>query len=99
MDELTKIWHVDEDGEIDEDAATDTWTVDCLGGGGALDKQPEIESTEKALDRLLAHGVAADVKRDDAVNFNFLTTRCEKGWRMKDGEWKMKVRFVAREYK
>ena len=40
-----------------------------------------------------------DTKLDDAVNFKFLTTWWEKGWCMKDGEWKMKVRFVAREYK
>ena len=29
---------VDETGEVDEHAATDTWTADCLGGSGALDK-------------------------------------------------------------
>ena len=37
------------------------------------------------------------MKRDDAVNFKFLTTRWETGWRTKDGEWKIKVRCVARE--
>ena len=86
MDELTGNWLVDENGEIDKDAATDTWTIDCLGGGGALDKQAVIDATEKALDSLLAHGVVADVKRGDAVNFKFLTTCWEKGWRMNDVE-------------
>ena len=46
MDELTGNKLVDETGEIDEDAATGTWTVDCLVGGGALDKQ--AEATEKS---------------------------------------------------
>ena len=40
-----KYWRAD--GKIDEGAAKDTWTVDCLGGG----------ATKKALDSLLAHGV------------------------------------------
>ena len=95
MDELTGSWLVDDNGEIDDDAATATWTVDCLGGGGALDKQAEIESTEEALDSLLGHGMVEDMKRDVAVDFKFLTTRAGR----KDGRWKMKVRFVAREYK
>ena len=64
----------------------------ALGGGGAVDKQADLEAVETALDSLLAHG-------EDAVNFKILTTRWEKGWLMKDGEWKMKVRFVRREYK
>ena len=51
-DELTGSWLVDDIGKIDEDAVTDTWTVDCLGGGGTLQKQDEIEATEKALDSL-----------------------------------------------
>ena len=42
VDELTNSWLVDETGEIDEGAATDTWTADCLGGGGAL--QAELEA-------------------------------------------------------
>ena len=57
------------------------------------------EATEKALDSLLAHGVAEDMKREDAKGFKQLTTRWDKRWRVKDGEWKMKVRFVGREYK
>ena len=40
-----------------------------------------------------------DLNREDASNFKCDTTRRKKGWRMKDGEWKMKVRLVAREYK
>ena len=99
MDELTGSWLEDGTGEIDADAATNTWTADCLGGGGALDKQAEIEATEKALDGLLAHGVVEDMKQDGALNFKFLTTRWEKGCRVEDGEWKTKARFVAREYK
>ena len=93
MDELTGNWLVDENGEIDKDAATDKWTTAWVGG--ALDKQAVIDATEKALDSLLAHGVVEDVKRDDAVNFKFLTTRWEKGWRMNDVEWKMKVNTLG----
>ena len=85
MDELTGSWLVDESGEIDEDSATYTWTVDYLGGS-AVDKQSEIEATKKALDSLLAHRVVEDMKRDDAANSKFLTTRWEKGWRMKASE-------------
>ena len=99
MDELTRSWLVDETGEIDEGAATDTRTVDCLGGGGAVDEQAELEVTVKALKSLIAHGVVEDMEREDAVNFTQLTTRWENGWRMKGGEWKMKVRCVARECK
>ena len=39
------------------------------------------------------------MKREDATKFKSLTTRWEKGLKMKNGEWKMKVRFVGREYK
>ena len=100
MDELTGSWLTDDDGIFDHDAAVDTW-ADCLGAGGELDRQAEAEATEKALDSMLAHGVVdvEDMKRVDATNFKFLTTRWEKGWRMKDGCWKMKVRFVGREHK
>ena len=98
MDELTGTWITDENGIPDEDAAGDTWT-DCLGAGGELDRQAADEATEKALDSLLAHGYVEDMKREDAKGFKTLTTRWDKRWRMKDGEWKMKVRFVGREYK
>ena len=60
-----------------EGAATDTGTVVCLGGGGAVDKQAKLEATQKALDSLLAHGVVEDMMREDAVNFKFQTTRWE----------------------
>ena len=95
MDELTGSWLVDENGEIGEDTPTDTWTVDWLGKGGALDKQDEIEATENALRSLLAHGVVEDKKRDDRANFKFLTKRWGKDWRMKDDEWKRKVPFAV----
>ena len=39
------------------------------------------------------------MKREDATKFKSLTTRWDKRWKMKDGAWKMKVRFVGREYK
>ena len=47
----------------------------------------------------MAHGVVEDMKREDATKCKSLTTRWEKVWRMKDGERKMKVRFVGRECK
>ena len=97
MDELNGNWLAHENEIFNNDAAEDTWT-DCLGAGGELDKQAEAEATEKALDSLFAHGVVEDMKRADATKFQSLTTRWEKGWKMKDGEWKMKVRFVGREY-
>ena len=97
MDELTGTWITDENGILDEDAAGDTWS-DCLEAG-ELDRQAADEATENALDSLLAHGVVEDVTRGDAKGFKTLTTRWDKRWRMKDGEWKMKVRFVGREYK
>ena len=93
MDELTGNWLTDEDGILGEDAAGDAWK-DCLGAGGELDRQAADEATEKALDSLLAHGVVEDMKREDAKGFK----TWDKRWRMKDGEWKMKVRFVGREY-
>ena len=62
--------------------------VTCLGAGGVLD----AEATEKALDSL-----SRDMKRADASNFKFLTTRHKKSLRVKDGEWRMKVRFMARQ--
>ena len=98
MDELTGTWITDENKILDEDAAGGTWT-DCLGAGGELDGQAADEATEKALDSWLAHGVVEEMKREDAKGFKTLTTRWDKRWRMKDGEWKMKVRFVGREYK
>ena len=64
-----------------------------------MNKHAELDATVKALGSLLAHGVVEDTEREDAVNFKFLKTRWEKGWRMKDGEWKMKVRSVTRECK
>ena len=60
--------------------------------------QAAAEETEKALEFLLAHGVIEDMKREDAKGFQTLTTRWVKRWKMKDGRWKMKVRFVGREY-
>ena len=97
MDELTGTWITDENGILDEDAAGDTWT-DCLGASGELDRQEADEATEKALDSWLAHGVVEDMKREDTKGFKTLTARWDKRWRMKDGEWKMKVRFFGREY-
>ena len=44
MDELTGSWLVDENGEVDEGAATDTW----CGGGALRFKQVELEVTEGA---------------------------------------------------
>ena len=95
MDELTGNWLTDENGILDEDAAGDTGT-DCLGAGGELDVQAAAEATEKALDSLLVHGVVEDMKREDAKGFKTLTMRWDKRWRMKDGEWNMKVRFAGR---
>ena len=37
------------------------------------------------------------MRREDASNFKFLTTQWENGWRMKNGQQNMKVRFLARE--
>ena len=74
------------------------WT-NCLGAGGELHRQAADEATEKALDSLGAHGVVEDMKREDAKGFKTLAARWDKHWRMKDGEWKMKVRFVGRKYK
>ena len=56
--------------------------------------QAAAEATEKASDSLLAHGVLEDMKRENAEGFKSLTTRWDKRWKMKDGDWKMKVRFV-----
>ena len=39
------------------------------------------------------------MKREDATKFKSLTTRWEKGRKMKNGKWKIKVRFVDREFK
>ena len=89
MDELTGTWITEENGILEEDAAGDTWTG-CLGAGGELDRQAADEETEKALDSLLAHGVVEDMKREDAKGFKTLTTRWDKHWRMKDGDWKMR---------
>ena len=55
--------------------------------------------TEKALDQLLAQGVVQDVPADSVEGVKHLTTRWEKCWRMREGKWKYKVRFVGREYK
>ena len=96
MDKLADSWLTDEDlrprcrrGHLGR----------LPGAGGELDKQAEAGATEKALDILLAHGVVEDMKREDATKFTLLTTSWEKGWRLTDGSWKMKVRFVGREYK
>ena len=96
MDELTGNWLTDENGIFDNDAAEDTWAA-CLATGGELDRQAEDEGTEVALESLLAHGVVKDMKREDATRFKSLTT-WDKRWKMKNGEWKMKVRFVGRKY-
>ena len=64
----------DENGIFDHDAAEDTW-ADFLGARGEVDKQVEVEATEKALDSLLAPGVVEDMKREDAAKFKSLTTR------------------------
>ena len=81
--------------EIDEGAAKDNWTVDCLGAGGSMDMQAMLETTEKALDSLLANGAVEDMRREDAVNFKCLTTRWKKGWAHE--RRRVKARFVARE--
>ena len=52
-----------------------------------MDKQAELEATEKAVESLLVHGVVEDMKCE-AVNFKFLTALWEKEWRVKNGEWK-----------
>ena len=58
--------------------------------------RPRSRPWRKALDNLLAHGVVEDMRRDDAVKLQVPDdTLGRKGWRMKNGEWKMKVRFVA----
>ena len=72
--------------------------ADWLEAGGELDKQAEAEATEGALDSLLAHGVVEGIIREDATKFKSLTTRWERGWRKKDGEWKMEVRSVDRSF-
>ena len=64
----------DEHGQDDEATAAETWSVDYLGAGGALDAQAAAETNEKALDSLLAHGVVEDMRREDANNFKFLTS-------------------------
>ena len=92
---LTGNWLTDENGIFDNDAAEDTW-ADCPGAAGELDGQAEAEATQIASDSLLAHGVVEDMKREDAEGFTSLTTRWDKCWKMKDGESKMKVRFVGR---
>ena len=74
MDELSGTWITDENGILDEEAAGDTWT-DYLGASGELDRQAADEATEKALDSLLAHGVAEGMKREHAKGFQTLTTR------------------------
>ena len=73
--------------------------LEIPGTGGELDRQAADDATDKTLDSLLAHGLVEDMEREDAKGFKTLTTRWGKRWRMKDGEWKMKVRFVGREYK
>ena len=55
--------------------------------------------TEKALNHLLEQGVVQDVPADSVAGVKDLTTRWEKCWRMRDGTWKYKVRFVGREFK
>ena len=49
MDELAKRWLVDGHGHPDDQIAERTWAVDCLAGGGALDREAEREATEKGL--------------------------------------------------
>ena len=84
---------------VDEDPA------DYLGDAGELDWSEErlLETdrveTEKALDQLLEQGVVQDVPADSVEGVKHLTTRWEKSWRMREGKWKYKVRFVGREYK
>ena len=73
--------------------------MDRLPGSGELDRQAADEAIEKALDSLLAHGFVEDMRREDVKGFKTLTTRLDKRWRMMDGEWKMEMRFVGREYK
>ena len=79
--------------------------ADYLGDEGELDWSEErlLETdrveTEKALDQLLEQSVVQDVPADSVDGVKHLTTRCEKGWRMREGKWQYKVRFVGREYK
>ena len=87
-----------EPGGDDERVALDTWAMNCLGADGELEKAADIEATEKAWECLQTHGVVEDMSPDQA-GFKFMTTRWENGWRMNHGDWKIKVRFVAREYK
>ena len=78
---------------------------DYLGDAGELDWSEErlLETdrveTEKALDQLLEQGVVQDVPADSVAGVKHLTTRLEKCWRMREGKWQYKVRFVGREYK
>ena len=64
--------------------------------------EPDLDTinTKVALDRLLENGVVVrDIPRAEGAGMKHLTTRCEKSWRKRNGEWEYKVRFVGREYR
>ena len=63
-----------------------------------LRKTPGTVALGQAATSRESAGQLEDMKREDATKFKSLTMCWEKGWRMKDDEWKMKVRSVGREY-
>ena len=95
--ELSTSWPGNEREEDDERVAWTRAPSIARAAGGERDKAAETEVAEEALESFLPHRVAEDMSRDEAEGVMFLTSRLEKGWSMKDGEWTTKVRFLATE--
>ena len=84
---------------VDEDPADYLGDVDEFDCSEERLLETDRVETEKALDQLLEQGVVQDVPADSVAGVKHLTTRWEKCWRMREGKWQYKVRFVGREYK
>ena len=54
---------------------------------------------QKELDRLKTYGVFRPVPRHEAVGYKYVTTRWEEVPKFKQGQWIVRSRFVAREFR
>ena len=94
-----------DDDNIELDEATDglELMLDNASGpdGDKITEDAIAVAVELALANLARYGVYEDVPASDAVGKKHVTTRFENQWRWNEeaGDWVVKARFVAREYK
>ena len=62
-------------------------------------KEIEAAAGQEEISRLLTMGVIREPTHQEVEQGEILTTRSVYDWRFRDGKWKRRCRFVAREFK